>query len=194
MPAKFDDKSLIWVASEEPIKDSSFLTSRILNLCGHLPIFWLRPTYLDGTSAPLQELALDSGTVLHGNPVTSGKSNMPVHDFDQLHEASHFQSSLDYCSLLFIARLLVILNPILHSELHLDSLAPSYAFPNSCLVFQLRVSNSDCDVNVHLSCVVILKWMPWEFAQQESHSAKTKCTVFESDCKYIVFAWPRLEC
>ncbi|XP_076118912.1 leukocyte cell-derived chemotaxin 1 [Alosa pseudoharengus] len=47
MPAKFEDKSLIWVASEEPLKDSSFLTSRILNLCGHLPIFWLRPTYLD---------------------------------------------------------------------------------------------------------------------------------------------------
>ncbi|KAL2081664.1 hypothetical protein ACEWY4_023517 [Coilia grayii] len=47
MPAKFDEKSLIWVASEEPLKDSSFLTSRILNLCGHLPIFWLRPTYLD---------------------------------------------------------------------------------------------------------------------------------------------------
>ncbi|XP_063070554.1 leukocyte cell-derived chemotaxin 1 [Engraulis encrasicolus] len=45
MPARFDDKSVIWVAAKEPLQDSSFLTSRILNLCGHLPIFWLRPTY-----------------------------------------------------------------------------------------------------------------------------------------------------
>ncbi|XP_006003538.1 leukocyte cell-derived chemotaxin 1 [Latimeria chalumnae] len=45
MPAKFDEDSLIWVAAEQPVKDSSFLSHKILELCGDLPIFWLRPTY-----------------------------------------------------------------------------------------------------------------------------------------------------
>ncbi|XP_043927622.1 leukocyte cell-derived chemotaxin 1 [Protopterus annectens] len=45
MPAKFDEESLIWIAAEEPIKDNSFLSPKILDLCGELPIFWLRPTY-----------------------------------------------------------------------------------------------------------------------------------------------------
>ncbi|XP_048835907.1 leukocyte cell-derived chemotaxin 1 [Brienomyrus brachyistius] len=45
MPVKFDEDSLIWVAADQPLKDSSFLSSKILDLCGDLPIFWLRPTY-----------------------------------------------------------------------------------------------------------------------------------------------------
>ncbi|XP_018621649.1 leukocyte cell-derived chemotaxin 1 [Scleropages formosus] len=45
MPVKFDDESLIWVATDQPLKDNSFLSSKILDLCGDLPIFWLRPTY-----------------------------------------------------------------------------------------------------------------------------------------------------
>ncbi|XP_061092766.1 leukocyte cell-derived chemotaxin 1-like [Conger conger] len=45
MPVKFDEESLIWVAGDQPLKDSSFLSTKILDLCGDLPIFWLRPTY-----------------------------------------------------------------------------------------------------------------------------------------------------
>ncbi|XP_029458841.1 leukocyte cell-derived chemotaxin 1 [Rhinatrema bivittatum] len=45
MPAKFDENSLIWVAADQPVKDHSFLSPKILELCGGLPIFWLRPTY-----------------------------------------------------------------------------------------------------------------------------------------------------
>ncbi|XP_053563928.1 LOW QUALITY PROTEIN: leukocyte cell-derived chemotaxin 1 [Bombina bombina] len=45
MPAKFDENSLIWVAADQPVKDNSFLSSKILELCIDLPIFWLRPTY-----------------------------------------------------------------------------------------------------------------------------------------------------
>ncbi|XP_025914752.1 leukocyte cell-derived chemotaxin 1 [Apteryx rowi] len=45
MPVKFDENSLIWVAADEPIKDNSFLSPKILELCEDLPIFWLRPTY-----------------------------------------------------------------------------------------------------------------------------------------------------
>uniref|UniRef100_A0AAY4DJD0 BRICHOS domain-containing protein n=1 Tax=Denticeps clupeoides TaxID=299321 RepID=A0AAY4DJD0_9TELE len=37
-------RSLIWVAAEEPLKDRSFLSSKILGLCGDRPIFWLHPT------------------------------------------------------------------------------------------------------------------------------------------------------
>ncbi|NXL92434.1 CNMD protein, partial [Alectura lathami] len=45
MPARFDENSLIWVAADEPIKHNGFLSPKILELCGDLPIFWLRPTY-----------------------------------------------------------------------------------------------------------------------------------------------------
>uniref|UniRef100_A0A3Q3A5R9 Leukocyte cell-derived chemotaxin 1 n=1 Tax=Kryptolebias marmoratus TaxID=37003 RepID=A0A3Q3A5R9_KRYMA len=44
MPAKFED-DLIWVAAGAPLSDSTFLSSKIKDLCGDLPIFWLRPTY-----------------------------------------------------------------------------------------------------------------------------------------------------
>uniref|UniRef100_A0A8B9UR12 Leukocyte cell-derived chemotaxin 1 n=1 Tax=Anas zonorhyncha TaxID=75864 RepID=A0A8B9UR12_9AVES len=45
MPVRFDENSLIWVAADEPIKHNGFLSPKILELCGDLPIFWLRPTY-----------------------------------------------------------------------------------------------------------------------------------------------------
>lgn len=48
MPAKFEEDSLIWVASDSPLSDSAFLSSKIKDLCGELPIFWLRPTYPNG--------------------------------------------------------------------------------------------------------------------------------------------------
>ncbi|XP_038134770.1 leukocyte cell-derived chemotaxin 1-like [Cyprinodon tularosa] len=44
MPAKVDD-DLILVAAGPPLPDPSFLSSKIMDLCGDLPIFWLRPTY-----------------------------------------------------------------------------------------------------------------------------------------------------
>ncbi|XP_026169447.1 leukocyte cell-derived chemotaxin 1 [Mastacembelus armatus] len=44
MPAKFED-DLIWVAAETPLSDDAFLSNKIKDLCGDLPIFWLRPTY-----------------------------------------------------------------------------------------------------------------------------------------------------
>ncbi|KAB1267636.1 Leukocyte cell-derived chemotaxin 1 [Camelus dromedarius] len=45
MPVKYEENSLIWVAVDQPVKDNSFLSSKVLELCGHLPIFWLKPTY-----------------------------------------------------------------------------------------------------------------------------------------------------
>lgn len=47
MPAKFED-DLIWVAADTPLSDSTFLSNKIKDLCGDLPIFWLRPTYTTG--------------------------------------------------------------------------------------------------------------------------------------------------
>uniref|UniRef100_A0AAY4DMZ9 Leukocyte cell-derived chemotaxin 1 n=1 Tax=Denticeps clupeoides TaxID=299321 RepID=A0AAY4DMZ9_9TELE len=44
------EMSLIWVAAEEPLKDRSFLSSKILGLCGDRPIFWLHPTEPKGIS------------------------------------------------------------------------------------------------------------------------------------------------
>nr|XP_023832647.1 leukocyte cell-derived chemotaxin 1-like [Salvelinus alpinus] len=45
MPAKFEEQSRIWVAADVPLSDPAFLSSKIRDLCGDLPIFWLRPTY-----------------------------------------------------------------------------------------------------------------------------------------------------
>uniref|UniRef100_A0A4W5M722 Leukocyte cell-derived chemotaxin 1 n=1 Tax=Hucho hucho TaxID=62062 RepID=A0A4W5M722_9TELE len=50
MAVKFDKKSLIWVAADRPLKNSSFLSTKILDVCGDLPIFWLQPTYTKGSS------------------------------------------------------------------------------------------------------------------------------------------------
>lgn len=48
MPVKYEENSLIWVAVDQPVKDNSFLSSKVLELCGDLPIFWLKPTYPKG--------------------------------------------------------------------------------------------------------------------------------------------------
>ncbi|XP_043560426.1 tenomodulin [Chiloscyllium plagiosum] len=46
MPVKFDE-TVVWVAAEHPIKDQRFLlNSKVLEVCGNLPIYWLRPSYL----------------------------------------------------------------------------------------------------------------------------------------------------
>ncbi|KAM4609452.1 leukocyte cell-derived chemotaxin 1 [Polymixia lowei] len=45
MPVKFDEDSLIWVAEDQPLEDTGFLSSKILALCGDSPIYWLHPTY-----------------------------------------------------------------------------------------------------------------------------------------------------
>ncbi|XP_040913616.1 leukocyte cell-derived chemotaxin 1-like [Toxotes jaculatrix] len=45
MPVRFDEEVLIWVAGEQALKDTSFLSNKILGLCGELPIYWLQPTY-----------------------------------------------------------------------------------------------------------------------------------------------------
>ncbi|XP_057707646.1 leukocyte cell-derived chemotaxin 1 [Corythoichthys intestinalis] len=43
MPVRFDEEFLIWVSSEQPLKDISFLSPKILALCRELPIYWLQP-------------------------------------------------------------------------------------------------------------------------------------------------------
>ncbi|XP_056093677.1 leukocyte cell-derived chemotaxin 1 [Rhinichthys klamathensis goyatoka] len=40
---KPDVASLVWIASDEPLKDSSFLSPEILRFCGDLPIYWHHP-------------------------------------------------------------------------------------------------------------------------------------------------------
>ncbi|XP_023128214.1 leukocyte cell-derived chemotaxin 1-like isoform X1 [Amphiprion ocellaris] len=45
MPVRFDEEFLIWVAAEQPLKDTRFLSNKILDLCGELPIYWLQPMY-----------------------------------------------------------------------------------------------------------------------------------------------------
>ncbi|KAM9851235.1 leukocyte cell-derived chemotaxin 1 [Aulostomus maculatus] len=43
MPVRFDEEFLIWVSAEQPLKDISFLSKKILALCGERPIYWLQP-------------------------------------------------------------------------------------------------------------------------------------------------------
>ncbi|XP_009987248.1 PREDICTED: leukocyte cell-derived chemotaxin 1-like, partial [Tauraco erythrolophus] len=75
MPVRFDENSLIWVAADEPIKHNSFLSPKILELCGDLPIFWLRPTYpkedfarVEGQDALARQLADEVYEVLEAVP------------------------------------------------------------------------------------------------------------------------------
>ncbi|KAK2906025.1 hypothetical protein Q8A73_009968 [Channa argus] len=49
MPVSFDEEFLVWVAGKQSLKDTSFLSNKILGLCGELPIYWLQPlTPIDG--------------------------------------------------------------------------------------------------------------------------------------------------
>nr|XP_043875628.1 leukocyte cell-derived chemotaxin 1 [Solea senegalensis] len=45
MPVRFDERFVVWVAGDQPLKDTSFLSNKILSLCGELPIYWLQPSY-----------------------------------------------------------------------------------------------------------------------------------------------------
>ncbi|XP_028249095.1 leukocyte cell-derived chemotaxin 1 [Parambassis ranga] len=45
MPVRFDEELLIWVAAEQPLTDTGFLSKKILDLCGELPIYQLQPVY-----------------------------------------------------------------------------------------------------------------------------------------------------
>ncbi|XP_047457183.1 leukocyte cell-derived chemotaxin 1 [Mugil cephalus] len=44
-PVRFDEEFLIWVAAEQPLTETKFLSKKILDLCGKLPIYWLQPVY-----------------------------------------------------------------------------------------------------------------------------------------------------
>lgn len=48
MPLRFDEGFLRWVAGEQSLKDTSFLSNKVLGLCGELPIYWLHPTFTKG--------------------------------------------------------------------------------------------------------------------------------------------------
>uniref|UniRef100_A0A8D1C5R5 Leukocyte cell-derived chemotaxin 1 n=1 Tax=Sus scrofa TaxID=9823 RepID=A0A8D1C5R5_PIG len=56
MPVRYEENSLIWVAVDQPVKDSSFLSSKVLELCGDLPIFWLKPTDPKGNIRAVSDL------------------------------------------------------------------------------------------------------------------------------------------
>eukprot|EP00071_Canis_lupus_P056958 XP_851994.1 leukocyte cell-derived chemotaxin 1 [Canis lupus familiaris] len=83
MPVKYEENSLIWVAVDQPVKDNSFLSSRILELCGDLPIFWLKPTYPREIQRERRELARKIVTTTtrrprsgpRGNPGPGGPNN-----------------------------------------------------------------------------------------------------------------------
>uniref|UniRef100_A0A087XIB4 Leukocyte cell-derived chemotaxin 1 n=1 Tax=Poecilia formosa TaxID=48698 RepID=A0A087XIB4_POEFO len=45
MPVRFDEEFLIWVAAKQSLKNTTFLSNTILDLCGELPVFWLQPIY-----------------------------------------------------------------------------------------------------------------------------------------------------
>uniref|UniRef100_A0AAY4DJQ5 Leukocyte cell-derived chemotaxin 1 n=1 Tax=Denticeps clupeoides TaxID=299321 RepID=A0AAY4DJQ5_9TELE len=68
LPVKSDDKSLIWVAAEEPLKDRSFLSSKILGLCGDRPIFWLHPTEPKGISQDVIGVICETPADVHVCP------------------------------------------------------------------------------------------------------------------------------
>jgi len=80
MPVRFDENSLIWVAADEPIKHNGFLSPKILELCGDLPIFWLRPTYPKGKASCISKV-LESNCSGSWNATAGqglGTSKLPI--------------------------------------------------------------------------------------------------------------------
>ncbi|XP_077926412.1 leukocyte cell-derived chemotaxin 1 isoform X2 [Halichoerus grypus] len=83
MPVKYEENSLIWVAVDQPVKDNSFLSSKVLELCGDLPIFWLKPTYPKEIQRERRELVRKIVTTTtrrphsgpRGNPGPGGPNN-----------------------------------------------------------------------------------------------------------------------
>lgn len=65
MPVRFDEEFLIWVAAEQPLKDTTFLSNKILDLCGKLPIFWLQPVYPKGCLLLFSKLFLGGFPLLY---------------------------------------------------------------------------------------------------------------------------------
>ncbi|XP_036417876.1 leukocyte cell-derived chemotaxin 1 [Colossoma macropomum] len=45
VPLKSDEDPVIWVASQDPVTDRSFLSSQIQNFCRDLPVHWLHATH-----------------------------------------------------------------------------------------------------------------------------------------------------
>ncbi|KAG9270993.1 leukocyte cell-derived chemotaxin 1-like isoform X1 [Astyanax mexicanus] len=45
LPQKPDEDPVVWVASQEPVKDKQFLSPQILKQCRDLPVYWLHPTH-----------------------------------------------------------------------------------------------------------------------------------------------------
>nr|XP_040058136.1 leukocyte cell-derived chemotaxin 1 isoform X2 [Gasterosteus aculeatus aculeatus] len=41
IPVSSGEQFLVWVSAEQPLKDTSFLSNKILGLCTNLPIYWL---------------------------------------------------------------------------------------------------------------------------------------------------------
>ncbi|XP_067569309.1 leukocyte cell-derived chemotaxin 1 isoform X1 [Pseudorca crassidens] len=77
MPVKYEENSLIWVAVDQPVKDDSFLSSKILELCGDLPIFWLKPTYPKEIQRERRELVRKVVTTMTTRRLRSGPWGNP---------------------------------------------------------------------------------------------------------------------
>ncbi|NP_001411414.1 leukocyte cell-derived chemotaxin 1 isoform 5 [Mus musculus] len=75
MPANYEENSLIWVAVDQPVKDSSFLSSKILELCGDLPIFWLKPMYPKEIQRERREVVRNSAPSTTRRPHSEPRGN-----------------------------------------------------------------------------------------------------------------------
>ncbi|XP_043435915.1 leukocyte cell-derived chemotaxin 1 isoform X1 [Prionailurus viverrinus] len=75
MPVKYEENSLIWVAVDQPVKDNSFLSSKVLELCGDLPIFWLKPTYPKEIQRERRELVRKIVTTTTRRPPSAPRGN-----------------------------------------------------------------------------------------------------------------------
>ncbi|XP_047612320.1 leukocyte cell-derived chemotaxin 1 isoform X1 [Phacochoerus africanus] len=77
MPVRYEENSLIWVAVDQPVKDSSFLSSKVLELCGDLPIFWLKPTAPKEIQRERRELVRKIVTTTTTRRLRSGPRDQP---------------------------------------------------------------------------------------------------------------------
>uniref|UniRef100_A0A8C6LKB0 Leukocyte cell-derived chemotaxin 1 n=1 Tax=Nothobranchius furzeri TaxID=105023 RepID=A0A8C6LKB0_NOTFU len=101
MPVRFDDEFLIWVAEEKPVKNVTFLTSKILDFCGDLPVFWLQSVYLKGhisyIKADAEESTAAARVLDEEEESAAGSAYNPENPF---HVNSKDESALTFDSIL----------------------------------------------------------------------------------------------
>uniref|UniRef100_A0A3Q3LXS9 Leukocyte cell-derived chemotaxin 1 n=1 Tax=Mastacembelus armatus TaxID=205130 RepID=A0A3Q3LXS9_9TELE len=96
MPVRFDEDFHIWVAGGQPLKETSFLSNKILSLCGELPIYWLQPIYPEGCFIFTCYVSIQSIPQTRGKLSAAGSAYNPENPYHVKEGGMTFDTMLDH--------------------------------------------------------------------------------------------------